>query len=206
MTVEGYCGLFGSGKTYAAVMETYKRRQRDPHLPVMTNLTKLNLPGDPVEYCWGYDDPEEMLAAMARFEGGVMLLDEVGVFLPARVWNRMPPQLSWKWNQLRKERIDLLWTCIRPANVVKDLRDITMETHWCESWQGVGKLIPGMGFFTQSTYSYTAVGDKKYFQSKAFRRFRPELASQLYDTMGKVQQPKFLQKREKPGVPESSQP
>jgi hypothetical protein len=106
----------------------------------------------------------------------------------------MPPELSWKWNQLRKDRVDLLWTCIRPANVVKDLRDITMETHWCETWQGVSKLVPGLGFFTQSTYSYTAVGDKRYFQTKSFRRFRPELAGQLYDTMGKVKAPAFLER------------
>ena len=227
MTIEGYTGMVGSGKTYAAVMETYRRRKRDPHMPVMTNLTRLDLPGDPVHYLWEHANDEAMFDAMARFNScecpsprdhearelfgdmrgcpqrpqATMLLDEVGVFLPARVWNRMPPELSRKWNQVRKDRIDLLWTCVRAPNVVKDLRDITMRTAWCESWKGVGALIPGLGFFTQTWYSYTAVGDKRYRESGGgLKRFRPGLASELYDTMGKVKSPETFRRKDKKSI------
>lgn len=232
MVIEGYTGMVGSGKTYAAVMETYRRRQRDPRMPVMTNLTRLDLPGDPVHYLWQYDTDEEMFAAMSSFNActcpsvsehqrrelvgqmdgcpqvsqATMLLDEVGVFLPSRVWNRMPPELSRKWNQVRKDRIDVLWTCVRAPNVVKDLRDITMRTAWCESWKGVGALMPGLGFFTQSWYSYTAVGDKRYKESGGgVKRFRPGLAAKLYDTMGKVQAPdSFTRLKHTPSTPEAT--
>ena len=185
MTVEGYCGLFGSGKTYAMVMEVYNVRRRQPEMPIMTNLGRLDLPGVPVEYLSADVDLETMLAQLGAFRSGYLLLDEVGVYLPARVWSRMPVELSWKWQQLRKDGIELRWSCIRPNNVVKDLRDITFETHWCTSARR-------LGFFSVAHYSYTAVGDKKYFQSRSLMRFRPGLAGKLYDTMGKVKAAPFV--------------
>lgn len=206
MAVVGYTGLFGSGKTYAAVMEADRRRRKSPETPVMTNLQRLDLPGAPVHYLWKYASVDAMLGAMAEFaccdgiqtgqlhsaecngRGAFLLLDEVGVYLNSRVWNRIPPELSWKWQQLRKDGIDLIWTCIRPANVVKDIRDITWETHWCESW----KMF---GFFVETVYSYTAVGEKKYYQGRSYRWFSPRRAGRLYDSMGKVKAPEWQKKR-----------
>lgn len=185
MTVKGYCGLFGSGKTYAAVLECYGARRRDNWLPIMTNLGRLDLPGIPVEYLHigeGEAGLDAMWAKLGGFKHGILLLDEVGVFLPARLWNKIPIHVSQKWAQLRKDGVDLLWTCIRPANAVKDLRDITFETCWCNSWQR-------FGFFALAWYSYTAVGDKRYFQGRQFKLFRPGLAGKLYDTYGKVNAP-----------------
>ena len=185
MTVEGYCGLFGSGKTYAMVMEAYNARQRNPEVPVMTNLGRLDLPGAPVTLLGGGQTMDAMMAALIAFSNGYLLLDEVGVFLPSRLWSKMPIELTWKWAQLRKDAVELRWTCIRPSNCVKDLRDITFETHWCSSWRR-------LGFFSLQHYSYTAVGDKRYYQSMSWKRFRPALAGRLYDTMGKVKAPEFL--------------
>ena len=201
MTVKGYCGLFGSGKTYAAVMEIYGQRKRNNWLPVMTNLGRLNLPGVPVDYLSigeGEEGLEEMWEKLRGFKQGILLLDEVGVFLPARLWNKIPVYLSQKWAQLRKDGVDLLWSCIRPSNAVKDLRDITFETYWCTSWQR-------FGFFVLTAYSYTSVGDKRYYQGRHMRWFRPGLAGRLYDTYGKVGAPEWAHphslRAAKPGPP-----
>jgi hypothetical protein len=180
------------------VMEVYNARRRNPDVPVMTNLERLDLPGAPVEFLLASDTLDEMLTKMAEFRNGYLLLDEVGVFLPSRVWNKMPVELSWKWQQLRKDGIELRWTCIRPANVVKDLRDITFETHWCSSARR-------FGFFIVAHYAYTAVGEKKYYQSRSLMRFRPGLSSKLYDTMGKVQAPSFVERTKRtPVTPEAT--
>jgi hypothetical protein len=184
MTVEGYCGLFGSGKTAAMVMEAYHARRRNPELPVMTNLGRLDLPGVPVSYLSVEDGLDAVVEALRAFHDGFLLLDEVGVFLPARLWNRLPVELSWKWAQLRKDAIQLRWTCIRPNNAVKDLRDITFCTHWCESYRR-------FGFFALKTFSYTAIGQKAYFEGRRFVRFRSSLFGKLYDTMGKVGAPEW---------------
>ncbi len=184
MTVEGYCGLFGSGKTYAMVIEAYNARKRNPDLPIMTNLGRLDLPGAPCRLIGQGEPLQEMMQALVDFHDGYLLLDEVGVFLPARLWSKMPAELCWKWAQLRKDAVELRWTCIRPANAVKDLRDITFETHWCTSWRR-------FGFFVVKHYSYTSVLDKRYFQSQKWMRFRKGLAGRLYDTLGKVKAPEF---------------
>lgn len=178
-------GLFGSGKSAAMVMEAYRARRRDPEIRVMHNLSRLDLPGAPTESLAEARSLEDMLEMLAEFKGGYLLIDEAGVYLPARVWSRMPAELSWKWQQLRKDQVELRWTCIRPNNVVKDLRDITFETHWCESYKK-------LGFMRQRHYGYTAVNDPKYLRATTFHRFRPKLWGQLYDTLGKVEAAAFV--------------
>jgi len=150
----------------------------------MTNLGVLNLPGAPVQFLSAEDGFDRMMTMMAGFKDGYLLLDEVGVFLPSRLWSRMPLDLSIKWAQLRKDGVQLRWTCPRPGNAVKDLREITFETHWCAS-------MKRFGLMTQAHYEGVAVGDKKAFRSRTWQRFRPRLAGELYDTFGKVSGPAF---------------
>ena len=161
------------------VLQGYAARKKDPELPVLTNLPSLWYPGAPVQHITGEETMTEALDKLLHFERGMLLLDEAGVFLNSRMWSKMPPELTWKWQQLRKDRIELRWTCIAPNMVVKDLRDITFETHYCQSFKRVG-------FFLVSHYSYTKVGDKRFFMSRSLVRFQPKLLSQLYDTYGKV--------------------
>lgn len=162
------------------VMEAERARRRNPELPVMTNLGRLDLTGAPCELLADSRDMQDALDRIADFKGGYLLLDEVGVYLPARVWNKMPAELGWKWQQLRKDGVELRWTCIRPANVVKDLRDITWETGWCTS-------MKRLGFFMVAWYSYCAVGDQKFYQARTFFRMNRATATRLYDTTGKVE-------------------
>jgi hypothetical protein len=180
--VRGWIGQMGSGKTYCAVMDCYARRKANPELPVMTNLSRLDLPGVPVQFLSVDDGLDVMFGQMRDFREGIMLLDEVGIFLPSRMWAKVPLELSAKWAQLRKDGVDLMWTAIWVGSVVKDLREITMETTICTSWQR-------FGWFFMRTYSSTRVESKKFYQGMHIRIFRPGLAGRLYDTMGKVKAP-----------------
>jgi len=179
LAVRGYTGLFGSGKTLAMVREGYAARKRNPDVRVMTNLPRLELPGRPVENLNDCDSYEEVLQKMLAFKDGYLLLDEVGVYLPSRRWNKVADELMAKWQQSRKDQVEMRWTCIRPSQVVKDIRDITWETAWCSSYRM-------LGFFMVNWYSYTAVQQKAFFQYRYLIWLRAGLSSSLYDTMSKV--------------------
>lgn len=182
MSVKGYTGLFGSGKTYAMVHEAYRARRHDPDIRVLTNLPVLNLPGREVEHLRGDAPFPQIIEQLSEFNSGYLLLDEAGVYLPARRWSKMPDTLMDKWQQLRKDGVELRWTCITPGQVVKDLRDITWETAWCSSYV----RIPLFGFVSVNWYSYCKVGEKRYFQARNLVKFRKRRAGKLYDSWGKV--------------------
>jgi len=181
VSIRGRTGLFGSGKTLGMVQEAMHVRERNPDVRVLTNLARLNLPGRPVELLGDAEDEAGQMRRLIEFENGYLLLDEVGVYLPARRWNRMADELMAKWQQMRKDGIELRWTCIRPAQVVKDLRDITWETAWCSSYRRIG-------FFVENWYSYTAVQDPRYFMYRNISLLRGAKMRAAYDSMGKVQQ------------------
>jgi len=182
VTVRLWVGAMGSGKTLGAVMDLYGRRKRSPDLPIMTNLGRLDLPGIPVELISVEMGLDEMFQAMLAFRQGVLLLDEAGVFLPSRMWHRVPLELSAKWAQLRKDGVDLYITALWTGSIVKDLREIVMQTTSCSSYRR-------FGFFVMTSYSGTMVGNKRFFETRAIRFFRPGLAGKLYDTLGKVKAP-----------------
>jgi len=179
MPVRGRTGLFGSGKTLGMVQEAYHVRERHPDVPVMTNLSRLALPGAPVFLLNELGTEAEIMDALVAFKNGYLLLDEVGVYLPSRRWNKMADVLMAKWQQMRKDGVEMRWTCIRPSQVVKDIRDITFETAWCESWRR-------LGFFTENWYSYTMVQDKKFFLYRNISLLRGKRMRAAYDSMGKV--------------------
>jgi len=181
MAVRGRCGLFGSGKTYGMVQEAWHVRKKHPDVPVMTNLARLNLPGAPVQLLGDLGTEQEILDALVGFSGGYLLLDEVGVYLPSRRWNKMADALMNKWQQLRKDGVEMRWTCIVPSQVVKDLRDITFETAWCSSYRKVG-------FFIENWYSYTRIQEKKFFMYRNVSLLRSAEMRKVYDSMGKVDQ------------------
>ena len=43
-------------------------------------------------------------------EGGVIFMDEIGVFLPSRKWEGLPERMQWKLLQHGKDRLDLIGT------------------------------------------------------------------------------------------------
>jgi len=193
VSIRGRTGLFGSGKTLGMVQEAYHVRERNPDVRILTNLGRLELPGRPVELLGDAEDESEQMRRLLAFEHGYLLLDEVGVYLPARRWNRMADDLMAKWQQMRKDGIEMRWTCIRPAQVVKDIRDITWETAWCSSYRR-------LGFFVENWYSYTAIQDARYFMYRNISLLRGAKMRAAYDSMGKVSQ--LVSARPKDDAPE----
>jgi len=181
VSIRGRTGLFGSGKTLGMVQEAYHVRERNPDVRVLTNLGRLTLPGRPVELLGDAEDEAGQMRRLLAFEDGYLLLDEVGVYLPARRWNRMADELMAKWQQMRKDGIEMRWTCIRPAQVVKDIRDITWETAWCSSYRR-------LGFFVENWYAYTAIQDPRFFMYRNISLLRGAKMRAAYDSMGKVGQ------------------
>lgn len=125
----GYTGLVGMGKTMLAVREAVGlARRRRAYL--VSNI-KINAPDlDVIQIEVGDDGLEGIpdILARARGEGRgvVILVDEIGIVLPSRFWERgMSIDLMWACSQSRKLGADLVFTCQHVAQLDAFLRRIT---------------------------------------------------------------------------------
>lgn len=126
--IVGVTGLLGAGKTAYTVMRCVESCQRTGAL--LASNIRLQ-PPDGVDYVQlpvGTDgvDLEALysLRARCRAEGRglVLLLDEVGLLLPARFWATFPvPLLSFFVNS-RKLRVDIWWVSQDESDVEVSLR------------------------------------------------------------------------------------
>jgi hypothetical protein len=129
--IEGYVGLLGAGKTMLAVQHALglaKRRNA-------VLLSNIKVEGAGVEFHQlgvGEDgiDLEELRSwqARTREDGGrglVLLIDEVGILMPARFWQSFPIDLIYTLSQSRKMRLDLVYTSQDIEMVDSMLRRLT---------------------------------------------------------------------------------
>ena len=129
----GVTGLIGHGKTYRAVrtaVEIARLRRA-----VLASNIRVSVPG--IEFVQlpisedGLDVPFLMdLVDKVRADGRglVVLVDEVGIIMPARWWQRFPIRFLFLLSQSRKFRTDLVWTAQATDQVDKVLRDLTEYT------------------------------------------------------------------------------
>jgi len=173
--VEGYLGLPGAGKTYSMVHEVVHRRKRNPHLRVYSNMW-LDLPGDG-DFIQ-LQDWEELLDA----RDGLVLLDEINLWMPSRAWAKLPGPLLWKWAQVRKSGLDVIWTAQHQARVDKLVRELTWMVYQMFSWRR-------LGFFAGKAY----LGEirPELFASWLFVPFDMGIARR-YDTLEEVTLPDYL--------------
>ena len=173
--VEGYLGLPGAGKTFSAVRETVHRRKRNPHLRVYSNMS-MDLPGDG-EFI-KLEGWEELLDA----HDGLVILDEINLWMPSRAWAKLPGPLLWKWAQVRKSGLDIIWTAQHQARVDKLVRELTWMVYQMFSWRK-------LGFFAAKAY----LGEVRpeLFASWAFMPFDINVARR-YDTFEEVSLPEYL--------------
>jgi hypothetical protein len=66
--------------------------------------------------------------------GLVLLLDEVGVIMPARLWKDFPVGLMWTLQQSRKLACEWIWTAQDPSFVDGQLRSLTSVVHYVRSF------------------------------------------------------------------------
>lgn len=126
--IVGYTGLVGMGKTMLAVREAVGLARLRKAL-LVSNI-RINAPDLDVLQIEVGDDGLEGIPAIlerARSErrGVVILVDEIGIVLPARFWERgMSIDLMWACSQSRKLGTDLIFTCQHVAQLDVFLRRI----------------------------------------------------------------------------------
>lgn len=139
MGIIGSVGLIGSGKTYTQVRRGLIMAERRNAVFVSNIWTRgsvayADLGGevaDRVQLSTGEDgfSLDELQAVRdASKEAGrglVFFVDEIGVLMPARMWQRFPVNLMQEISQSRKYRMDLLFTAQDPDDVDSYLRKKT---------------------------------------------------------------------------------
>jgi len=136
--IEGYVGTIGAGKTTLAVqhaLELAKARDAEllSNIPIFCGpncksgdhlIHHSTLPmGDS-----GVDIGALTTTAFRLRDEGrglVLLMDEVGVVMPARLWKDFPVSLMWTLQQSRKLACEWIWTAQDPTFVDNQLRSLT---------------------------------------------------------------------------------
>lgn len=147
--IEGYVGTIGAGKTSLAVQHALSlARARDALL--LSNIGVVCGPGckaDPPVHLVrhalipltieGLDLKELMRRAFeARAEGRglVLLMDEVGIIMPSRLWKQFPVSLMWMLQQSRRVACEWVWTAQDATFVDVQLRKLTAVVHHVRSY------------------------------------------------------------------------
>lgn len=145
--IEGYVGTIGAGKTTLAVQHSLElARMRDAvllgNIPVVCGpgckegrheLTHELLPMT--------DDGIDLDVLLRRAyelrdqeRGLVLLVDEVGVVMPSRLWKDFSVSLMWMLQQSRKLATEWVWTAQDPKFVDLQLRSLTSGVHYIRSY------------------------------------------------------------------------
>lgn len=129
--ISGYVGLIGMGKTMLASADAIATARRRGAL--LASNIKL-VPGEGVEFVPltvgddGLDlDQIGFLVERCKADGRglVILVDEVGIIMPARFWQSFPIGLMFVLSQSRKLSLDLIWTSQDVEQVDAFLRRLT---------------------------------------------------------------------------------
>jgi Zonular occludens toxin (Zot) len=171
--IEGYVGTIGAGKTTLAVQHSLK-------LAVARRAVLLsNIPVRCCNACEGSgssgceiehrllpmtDDGIDLgeLTSQAfvlrdQERGLVLLMDEVGVIMPARLWKDFSVALMWVLQQSRKLACEWIWTAQDPSFVDHQLRSLTAAVHYvrCIPPPSIWRRVRGKRPWLMVVSSYT---------------------------------------------------
>jgi len=154
--IEGYVGTIGAGKTTLAVQHALMlAKARDAFLlsniPVRCAKTCGGRSAATIERPAGCvvdhallpmaDDGVDLgsLTVTAfrlrdQSRGLVLLMDEVGVIMPARLWKEFSVALMWVLQQSRKLACEWIWTAQDPSFVDHQLRSLTAVVHYVRAY------------------------------------------------------------------------
>lgn len=131
--ITGYIGLIGQGKTMLAVREAVTLARRRGAL-LASNIW-VEAPGVEVVRLTVGDEglgglPELLSRSRVEGRGVVLLVDEIGIIMPARFWQTgMSIDLMWAVSQSRKLAADLIYTAQDVEQVDAFLRRLTQWVH-----------------------------------------------------------------------------
>lgn len=204
--ITGYVGLIGQGKTMLAADDAIATARRRGAL--LASNIKLR-PGPDVEFVPllisddGLDLGQlDTLVQRCRREsrGLVLLIDEVGIIMPARFWQSFPIGLMFVLSQSRKLSLDLIWTSQDVEQVDAFLRRLTQWVYKIKAFPTPSLERRERGkrpwFMTKTTFRpahVTAAANDKRIKRETvwYRREREE----LYDTDELVMPPLNLGRR-----------
>ena len=121
MSIEGYVGRPGSGKSYTLTARVLEEANKGRL--VFTNYGVKH----PNVFLFG---PQDLL----DLPPGLVVIDEAHLWFPARMSLKLP--MSWLagMSQTRKKGWDLLWCAQHPSRIDRAIRDVT-EWQWrCTAW------------------------------------------------------------------------
>jgi len=119
--VEGIVGLPGSGKTYLLAkigIEDIKKGKEvyaNFHLEGARYFSRLPQVIDIIKYKLVNKQPVKM----------TILIDEINLSFPSRMWQKIPGWVLYFWSQTRKFGLDIYYTSQSLARVDKVIREIS---------------------------------------------------------------------------------
>lgn len=129
--VEGFVGLPGSGKTYWLARKGLEAIKEGKSVYANFSLTGA------IRFT--------TLNELKGVRKGVILIDEINLSAPSRLWNKLPAWLLYFWSQTRKFQLDIYWTAQNMDRVDKVVREISnfvwyfkqlpFGFHWARKFQ-----------------------------------------------------------------------
>jgi hypothetical protein len=170
--IEGYVGTIGAGKTTLAVQHALMLAgARDAvllsNIPVVCGLgCKAEPAVHRIEHATlpmnddGIDLAELTRRAFKLRDEGrglVLLMDEVGVIMPARLWKDFSVALMWVLQQSRKLACEWIWTAQDPSFVDHQLRSLTSVVHYVRAYPppSIWRRVKGKRPWLLVTAAYT---------------------------------------------------
>lgn len=185
MPVHGYTGTWGSGKTYAMVVDA-RRYALKYRVPIVSNL-ELRYPARDGIEVRTVDTIEEIMDQTDC----ILAIDEIGVLMPSRFYGKLLAQTAFRWAQLRKYRVyEVLWTTQSIARVDALVRELTWDFVEMRSYRM-------LGFFAGMQYQGQGLGDRQKIGLKLYWVNREVYG--WYDTMAVVGNEHLLERLEKNG-------
>jgi len=144
ISVEGYIGLPGSGKTYALTIRGMKALEAGRRV-----FSNYGLEGSEPIVGWDCEnvgnvkDPGPSCQCGKCFvsiSNAVVLVDEINLWAPSRLWAALPLGLLHRWAQVRKYQTQVFWTAQHEARVDKVIREVTGWIWQCRP------VFLGLGF------------------------------------------------------------
>lgn len=145
--IEGYVGTIGAGKTTLAVQHALMLA-RARNAVLLSNIPLVCGKGckadrHEIEHALlpmtdeGVDLGDLTRRAFALRDEGrglVLLMDEVGVVMPARLWKDFSVALMWLLQQSRKLACEWIWTAQDASFVDHQLRTLTAVVHYVRAY------------------------------------------------------------------------
>ena len=158
ISVEGYIGLPGAGKTYALALRGIEAMRQGRRV-----FSNFGLRGTIPLTAWDHDNvgntkdpgpPCECGECFVSISHAVVLVDEINLWAPSRMWNALPMGLLHRWAQVRKYETQILWSAQHEARVDKVIREVTGFIWECKATVA-GQLfhwLPGISTFRMKAF------------------------------------------------------